>query len=1088
MLHIIYGRSGTGKTEYVYRKISEISALGRQTVLIVPEQFTFETEKKIIDLLGEKEAAEIKVFSFSRLADEIFRIYGGKKKKILDERGKQIIMHVAAESVKDSLSYFKKTRMINMMCDAVTEFKEDNIGPDKVTGISATLKDPLCKKMTDIALVYSVYDSMLKDNYMENADILTVLAEILESNNYFSGMDVFFDSFEMLNRQMYRIIALIMRQANDVYYTVCTDGSTDELSFFMPLTKTMNDIADIAEDNNVAVDIPVHLDDTKRFKNREMKYLEENLLTDSTFVNDKFKGNPKNISIMEAYDTYSEIEMIACEIRRSVMSGEYRYGDISVICRNPELYYAPIENIFRKWEIPCFYSRPRRIDSEPLMRLVISLFEVCRSGYRTEELMNMLKTGLSPLDDKQLTELENYVYMWRITGSDWKETFSKSPAGLELPKDREKTEEKLNSLEDSRKRIIDPILQFDIKTKNGTATSISKDIYEFLEHFDTEEKIHVLDKKIDKKDNYLNTSKQSRIWKELMNILDQFNTVMGETEISRDDYYLMLKDILSKNEVMEIPELKDTVLFGISNQIRQNAVRETFLVGAVSGEFPKIPEQKGIFTNEDRRILKEKNFPIEGDMESQILIERYHAYAVATDASEKLFVSYHLSDGKSECRQSELIDSIEEIFPDIEVVKNSEHVYDNLTWEAAFSLMAQKYREINSKYESSLIEAIGENSQYSGRLESLKRIDDEEQFQLKNHETANKLFGTDVNLSASRIEKFYSCKFGYFCQYGIKAKERKPAEIDALKYGTVMHYIFENMMSRKDILSLNSHEMTTEISKLIDKYIEEQLGGKKVLSSRDLYMLNRLNKTAAVVISHMTEEMKESKFKPEYFELSLGESDNFPPLVIKDENGHNITISGKIDRMDFYEGKDGKYVRIIDYKTGNKTFKMSEVLFGLNLQMLIYLSAICRNEELIPAGILYVPSLPNDANADGESSEEVIKQKMNKSMEMNGAVLSEKEIENAMTIGNKPPFISKSTIELSKEDFNDIFKYIDRLIASMSVELSKGNIEAVPSAAEEYVCTYCPYSGVCGRSLDSDLLTPLNISDDEAIEKIRSEI
>lgn len=1079
MFRLILGKSGYGKTEYVRRFLCDLAEKEEKLILVVPDQFTFESERAILRMAGEKLGSRIRVYSFRRLADEVMQIYGGGACDRIDDGGKILMMNLAVEACSDNLNVYlgSKDKITSMMLQTVSEFKAACVTPEMVLEKSRMSPGGLGDKLYEIGLIYSAYESLIKGSYTDPSDVITIAAEKLRESDYFKDAVVVFDSFESFNRQKREIIEAAMCRAKDVYVSLCTDSvHLVESSVFVPVSKTAMHLKALAAENNIEMQSPKILSEPKRFKNFELEHLEKNLFMPNIVP---YEEEPEYINIYESRSVYGELEYAAATIRKLVMEEGLHYGDFSVICRNPHKYSSSLMNIFEKWNVPIYYSQSEKVDSSPIIRLVLSMFSIAVSGFRTEEILNMLKTGLYPVTNEEISKLENYVYLWKIDGRAWKSSFSKHPDGFGGEFD-EKAKETLKEINDIRSRIVDPIIRFAERSVNTNGGEISKNIYLFLEETGVPERISENSEFFRKWGQGDRADDLIRVWKKLMDVLDQFNLALGSKEISMEKYYHYMRNVLAVESTRDIPMHLDSVLFGSADAVMQASPKVTFIMGAVQGEFPYIPSQSGLLTDGDRSRLRDMELPLENNMMDITLLEKFNAYKAAVGASERLYVSYHLSYGSEDLSPSELVEGIKQIFPLLKVKKNLPDEYFISTNESAFSAFAKHYAEDDVLKVSLDKYFAGCAEDYSGRIQALKRAADNRDFKLYDSRISSEMFSSKY-ISASQIETYHQCRFEYFCKYGLNARERKPAEINVMEYGTLMHYIFENIIS-SDFMKYKDvpEQLPDDIRVLIRRYADENMGGFDNLSPRDLYRFKRMTETAETLILHMVDEFSESSFRPKYFELKLSDDGEFPPLKIMTPSGAVVKVGGVIDRVDIYDSPEGKYVRIVDYKTGKKEFKLFDVLYGLNLQMLIYLAALKESGKFIPAGILYMPSSMPVVSADRNNTQDDIKKEKLKKMKMNGMVLNDAEIIHAMEASAQGKYIPVSISDkgrmkgeenaLTSQEMDKVFTFIKKLVSTMADELIHGNIQAQPQMLNRNSCAWCPYGPVCLAQKDDSFV------------------
>lgn len=1092
MLEFVLGRAGSGKSETLRRMLFEESRGDwKKLVLIVPEQYSFEAERKMLALGGARLMESVQVLSFTRLCEVVFRTVGGAAGRRLSEGGRRILMAMAISSCEDELEVYrssaKRGRVSDIMLTAVNEMKMCGLSPGDLSSVSQRLSGSLKEKLREIGLIYGTYNALVETSYLDSRDDLTRLKEALKESDFFSGALVAVDSFEGFTAQEMGVLREIMKKAGKVVVSLCTDGS--DTGLFSLVTRTRGRLMSVAREDNVPIGETKILTDSPRYKNESLKHLEANLFSDSVPC-EKCDG----ILIYEARDAFDEAEFVSAEICRLTREKGYRYRDIAVICRNAEAYSGSLDVAFKKRGIPCFVSRPQPIDGEPVPRLIESAFDAIRTGFSTDSLLTLMKSGVAGFSDEEISTLENYAYVWNLSGENWRMEFTRHPGGF----DKEWTEEdreELNTLNACRERLIKPLLGFASSTRSAGGREITEAVYKLLIDLDVPE--HVLQNcaELRAAGEESLAGRQLRVWEKLMELLEQFHELLGDAKMERERYAGLFREVLKGEDVSEIPQTTDEVIFGDVQQVRQSSPRAVFLIGVCAGDFPMTPINSGVFSDVERRELISQDLPLGDPLELRAAEERFLAYSAACVSSEMLIISYPKVSGTEEKEESELVAAVKEIFPTIQPLKDLPDEFFSNSPDSAFSRMAMRFSE-NSPKSGAYIKLFEDDPTYAGKLSALRRAAAGETPRLKDREVIDKLYGKNLFLSPTQVEAYYNCPFKYFCKYGLNVQERRRAEVDALAYGNLMHYLFERYFSTPR--AKRGNDLKELVERLVRRYADEKLGGYENLSGREKYRLERLSRSAVTLISHVEEELRQSRFSPEFFELRLDRNSPFPPLKIEMDDGCTVTVGGTIDRADTYTAENGEeYVRVVDYKTGKKEFKLVDVLYGLNMQMLIYLAALTEKGKMLPAGILYMPAAePSLTGERGEKREKILED-ADRELKMKGLVLNNEEIIRAMEAAAKGRFIpatlnndgslSKNSSALREDGMRAVMEYAKRLVATMGIKLKDGVAETKPNMINQNACKYCPYKTVCEMEMgDRDVLSDRR-DNGEILELMRGE-
>lgn len=1110
MLQFILGRAGFGKT-FEIQKIIKNTLLNneKKILLIVPEQGSFDTEKNILNLLGAKSAAKVQVLTFSRLSDIVFRKVGGNFGKRINNSERNLLMSLAIDKVSDKLKIYaeqsSKMEFINMITLALSEFKMCRVTNNDLLKISDSTGDPvLKKKILETYNIFSAYEELLKNNYSDPLDDLTNLASKLYQHNFFNGYTVILDGFEGFTVQQLSIIEIILIQCKMCYVTLCTDkvidsNNNDEIDLFWPINRTLKKILNIAKKNSIKLKNPICLKDPKRFKSEGLKFLESQIFR---IKKEKMLKDIEDVLVFNARTKYDEADFVCRKIKKLIYEKDYKYSDFAVVTRNDEVYRGILDVTFEKYNIPYFMDKREEIISKPVMAILIYAFEIINYNFFSNSIIKYLKTGLVGVDVDEISELENYVLFWNITGKRWFKDFTSNPDGYAQMDEKSKL--KLIKLNELRKKIIDPLLNLKKNVEGQAGDIICKNTYNFLCEINVIENLKNFCKKLNDENQQVLADEQVRLWNILVEIFENMARILKGKKFSSKKYAELLKLTISSYDIAFIPRKVDEVVFGSIDRIRVQDKKIVFLIGAVEGEFPRTPVSSGIFTDAQRIQLILKGLPLYDSLEGLLINERFLAYKSVTLPSEKLFITWSrattLGGAKS---ASEIVREVLTALPKVTVIDDFFEDLDDKIWAVnpAFEICARHWNE-KSRFSYTLKELFFRLSNYKDKIDIIEKINSERLFEIENKAKIKDVFGQNIKISASQIEKFYMCEFAYFCKYVILAKERKKAKFGAIEYGDLAHFVFEKILQKfsvSELLKFSENDLIKETKKILKYYIDVHFGGWTDKTPRFIYLFSRTLNTLVPLINHMAKELSQSKFLPKYFELKISNRGYINPIKLELFNGTTIEVGGQIDRVDIMEQDKLKYVRIIDYKTGDKDFDLSDVFYGLNLQMLVYLKAFCKNFiksniKTIPAGVLYVPLTSTVLNLNRNETLEKLRKEKIKKLQMSGLVLDNKEVIFGMEHDANGVYIpveikdGDSRGENSLVNFmqmDSIMKYIDKLIINMGLKLQKGIISANPAKGKYDACEFCEYKSACATFKNENIKKIEHLDKSEFFENIK---
>lgn len=1086
MVYFVTGRAGSGKSHYIHSVVRQKVLDGSdKLMLIVPEQSSFAMERSLLNQLGPLNASKVEVMNFTRLLGLVERQTGKRHGTRLCDGGRSVLMSMAIESVANRLSVYKdqahRPAFAQLMVMMQRELKVCGVSYRSLLATTDTVESNLLKaKITETSLILNAFETIISSAYVDPLDDLARLCAHLENHEFFSGYDVFVDEFDAFTGQQLKVLDHILRQSCNCYMSLCTDSEDfcdSEFELFSVINRTARNIIKIVKRRGLSFRrLDECCSNSRRFVSQELRLLEAEV-----FSNDRITSPPKkntDIVIYNAQDVYDEADFIARSIKRLVLENGFLYRDFAIISRTDEYYSGILELCFQKYGIPYFGDTRENISSKPLMRFVLSSLDIVTRGFLSDDILRYLKTMLSGVAPDDIALLENYVFLWDIDGKQWLSPFTKSVYGFNG--DREDSLTLLNELDTLRTRIIDPLSVFMESIKAASGKEISKAIYDLLVAVDVSANLSDITNQLHSRGEISLAKDQARLWEVLMSMLDQMAAILGETAVTPSRYAELFRLMVLENEIAYIPRVIDQVTISTAERIRPEGIRAVFILGAAQGNFPRYPVSAGVFSDTERRLLISMGANLYDSNEKLAVTEQFLAYRAMTAASEKLYISWADTDRSgSRGMPSEIIREIVKVFPHIAIRdKHSTDMSDEIfALLPALELCAEHWND-GSRFSTTLKAYFADKPEYAPILLALSRVSKGSSMSLECRSTRDALFSNGMHFSASSVESYHLCKFQYFCKYILCIRERKKAEFDLLTYGNIMHWLLEGVFKSHPPTKLQSMEpeaLTHSLALLLDNYVTEKMGGIHDKPERLKFLLSRIVDTAQPIVSHMALELSQSHFVPIGVELQIGQN-GLAPLHLKLRDGTLVTVSGKADRVDIMREESVNFARVVDYKTGARKFNLSDILYGLNLQMLIYLCALCGNNSsgpqsrFIPSGVLYMPAISTVISEDRDTPAEKVLAKQLKKLQMNGLILDDTRVIYGMDRDAKGKFIDVKLSESGKlsggtavdiSSMRFISQHVSDCVLSMGESLKQGDISAVPACGRYEPCEFCSYKPAC---------------------------
>lgn len=1063
MLQLNFGLDGETRKKAIY---DSMGAQGKERpqYLIVPEQQSYETEHSLCDIHGDSLSSFAEVFSFTSLSRRVRDLFGGNALVTLDEGGRVLLLYKALKELKSGLTVLdapaKKTEFLGELLGTIDELKAYCVTGEKLYEMAELYNGLGAEKLKDMALIYSSYTGKVEEGFADPRDRLTQLAEQLEGSNFPQNKDFYLEGFLDFTPQELLVIEKLLVKGNSLTVSLNTEDLSEiSKDFFLPAWKTAMKLKSMAEKNTIPVR---EVNIAPNSCGALLDYLLPQLLSAEDAA--PFEGETESLSIHEFATAREEVDFVAREMRKLAQSG-VRYRDMAVIARNIGQYEEIFRPKFSAEDIPYFYTKMEAIGEKPICHLVRSIFSVMVKNFAYEDVFRYLKSGLSPLSPRETDILENYVLLWKIEGRDWLSgmDFKKHPRGYGLEM-TSRDESQLAYINMLRRKVILPYINFK-KSITDTINSKVIALYSFFEE------IHlaaILERRgqafLDQGEPAL-CQEYQQLWNIVLSALDQFVSLLGEEKCDLEEFQRLLELLFSQYKVGTVPLALDRAMVGESSRLAGREVPYLFFMGLREDIIPQVTAPQGLFTQEDREFLQDFGVDLSPDIDSQLGRERMQIHMLCGCAKEKIYLSYPKeNEGKPAFFLDKLLSLAPHCFKEVEI-GHEQHSKTYLMDEFA------KNRKFSTK--------DVENSQLFHYISLRRRGKTWKSGDLSTQSVEN-LYGKDIKLSASRMDKLQECPFAHFAQYGLRAKKRQTAGFDAPAYGTFVHYVLERILkSKKDEVEWENLPLAEETEKAVGQYKTEHFVDFSRETQRFQYLFSRLAGRVESLCENVVKELQHSDFKPTFFELGFGKGAELPAISFT-HNDVTLEITGYIDRVDTWTFSGKTYLKIVDYKTGRKSFDFTEISHGIGLQMILYLFALKEEKdalnlgELEAAGLLYLPTRDVIVSGERDMSESEREREVSKELKRKGLLLNEEAVLYAMEHvdageGDFLPMKRNKNGDLvgdslvSKEQLNILKDHVTGILREICEDFPKGDISPKPywRSENQNACNFCDFRPVC---------------------------
>lgn len=1086
MVEFITGPSGSGKSTLMIEKIYQTLDDNKDVCVIVPEQYSYDFDKKLYNKVGAVKFNNLTSLSFTGLARQLFQLYGESNRNgdYADEFARMILIHLAvssAQNMPNSMKYFRKLSsrpgFTEEILSLITEMKRSGITPQTFKEKSLFFDNKLMSKMNDISVIYLEYERLMNEyGFKDNLDDLKEASEAASLHNYFDNKHVFIDEFESFTGDQLNFIKTIISSAENVCITLRTDDiNAGEFTLFETVNRTYRGVAEICKDSNVKFKNTI-CGESCRFASADLKYLSEKILR-NTKNEATTAPDPNNINIFEAKDPYSETEYICASIRRLIFADKtLRFKDIAVISNNINNYSEILKSAFERYDIPYFLSTEKTVIHTSIMIFFCTLLDiVSRKKYSSELIFRYLKCGLTDVSLTDIALLENYCYKWSIDEDIWCQKFTAPDDNIE-------------KLEKLRTKIITPFDKLKKSVNKAvSAIRICVTLYDFLVECKTEYHIASLMNRLVKDNKDYEAAEIKRLWECLIDILDSAADTLGGRELSFSEICNIIKSMIGRINYSVPPQTLDSVMTASARTARLDSPRIVFIMGANDGDFPNTVKLNGLFSEADKQKMSQYGLEISRPLTDVIASERLVVYKSLSASSEKLYITYPLSDLSGESKYpATVIEDIFSLFKSKAMFRTEAQIspdYYAVTMKSAFyhymQLLSTDTREITA-----IKNILLQNAEYKRKIDYILMRSEHRSDFIVSSDIMKKLKDfSPLRMSPSGFELYNICHFRYFCCECLRLFVNEKVELDSRFAGSLIHLCFYKIISSRskaDFINMPYDELKQEVYTSAEIFRRDEMGGDFAKIPRFELAFNKLTERLVKVFVHTQQEIMASSFIPTDFEINLRDKQRNASLQLEFSDNKFISFGGIIDRVDLCEINDDKYIRIVDYKSGSKKIDAVSLSNGINMQMLLYLFSITEKNgiysEYKPAGVLYSPVSIKHVKSDEKRNDTENSSAINTSLRASGLVLSDRSVLNAMENNIQGKYVpvkldKNNDIDISSECITDnaflkLKEYTYAKLCDMAKSLYSGNAEASPLVikGKSVPCEYCEFINVCGNN------------------------
>ncbi len=1095
-LRLIIGRAGTGKTMRCIEEISKQANRGdRRQLLIVPEQFTSQAERDLMEKTGQSALLTAEVLSFRRLAHRVFSQRGIGSRVPLGDIGKSMALRKILLQEKANIAYFQnvmdKPGFIDQLGLTITEFFQYRISPEQTAELAQSegLTHGARQKLQDLSRIHRAYLDFLERDYISGDETLGILAQRLDGFSGFAQTEFWLDGFYGFTPQEYGVIARLLALAPQVNITLTMDRNTFYGAFLPPSApfyepyRTKQRLTALAQELGTEIAPPVILEKNRRAQTDALRNLEENYFY-SYF---KKTALAEDVKIIACPTLQEEIRFAAGKILRLAREDGVRFGEIAIVTNAMEVYEKNLRSILEEAHIPCFIDARRDTAAHPLITLLTALLDMLVYDFGYEAVFSYLKSGLSPLEMEEIDILENYALAYGIKGYKWRQ----ERWDYGLAREGAEAIEAVNAL---RERVMGTLAPFlSLPKKPFPFHDFLLLLLAHLEELHAAERMEQWAEEAAASGNLNKAEEYRQIWQLVMDVLEKADTILGKEELTLAEMAKILEAGLEKCTMGVIPPTADCLLIGDIERSRLPDIKYLFVLGANEGILPAPATAQGVFTEAERDLLTAQGVELAGGGKQRIFEERFLIYCGLTKPSHGLWLTFAGANSEGqELFPSPLIEQLRRLDERIKIEPMEEFSLAETSPEAAFHLLGQKMR---AHTEDAPLEPLWQDiysffdssGAWQGRLTLMKHsIGKPGVPERLSPKTVKALYGKNILSSVSRLERFAGCPFAFFAEYALGAQERRLYQLHTPDLGSLFHEVLELFSQQLAEDGLRWTDLTQEqtegrICDAVD-HAAPHLGDRILMeSAANQYLICRLKRISVRAAWTLVRHLQQGDFAPAAYEVGFGYQEALPPIVLQLADGGSLILNGKIDRVDLLDAAGNRYVKIIDYKSGNKAFSFQEIYYGLQLQLLIYLDAYLKyykktGAALKPGGVFYFRIADPTLALEKELSAAEIEEALYEHLRMSGLILQDDALmqgldhELAATgssavvpLGFTKSGAPSATSNLATEEqYEAILGFVSARAKKIGESMKAGVIAPMPfRKGTQTPCDYCKFRSVC---------------------------
>ncbi len=1002
-LQLIIGSSGSGKSYRMYEQLIEASMAqpGENFIIIVPEQYTMQTQKNIVRMHPRHGVMNIDIVSFARLGHRIFEEMGQPFSHILEDTGKRMVIRKVLEQKRRQLGVFsgsvRKSGFSGELKSMISELLQYNISPGMLEDCLERMGGAgvLPGKLKDLSLIYAGFKEYIEGHYLTAEEILDKLCPLIASSKIIKNSRIYLDNFTGFTPSQYHLLAELLTYSKGVQMTLTVDVDEhpyelkNNYELFYLTKETLCRLEKLCRDIHCerAEDILLKTDGARtygfmggkrltkdgleghegRFADRmDLIHLEKNIYRKRSYA---YKADPEHLKLFMAKNPGNEADFVARRIRRLVRDEGYRYREIAVISGDVAGYRHMIEKSFNAMDIPCFIDMKRSILNNAFVECLRALLEMFSENFSYPAVFRFMRSGFAHMEDEDIDLLENYVLAFGIRGnSGWKNTWMKRHSRI--------TDNMLLALNQLRAQFyerIAPVYEV-FKDKSADVRQKTAALVDWIYTMEVKAQLTQASERFEQQGQLSMAREYDQVYDVVMDLLAKLSDILGDETISIREYGDILDAGLNEAQMGLIPPGIDQVMVGDIQRTRLNGIRVLFFMGLNEGIVPSPARDGGLINDKEKEMLSRLDVELAPTARQLGYFEQYYIYAVLTAASDRVFLSYSQVSAQGKAlRSSSLIRKLMKLFPALPTGE-CEAEEDWVSWldneNAAFDRLIEGFQTMDKapvpEAWKELYSWFSSSEVYGPRVKALLDAAFVSYISRPLSRAAVRaIYGNTLENSVTTLENYAACAYSHFLQYGLELAPREENEIRSPDLGIILHKALELFAAELNAGGYTWQDVPEQVRETLSRECAAKAASQfrhtmLLETKRNQYQIRRLIRYVLRTTWAIKQQLQKGDFMPDAYEIRFDSDELSGVMDVALSQNVLMKLKGTIDRIDLCQDDKNVYVKIVDYKSGNTKFDIVALYQGLSLQLVVYMNAAQALEarrypgkRIIPAGILY---------------------------------------------------------------------------------------------------------------------------------------